>query len=451
MKRTFVTVVFALLIAVGVTYTLGQFWTTALSVAAQKTKTEIKENVDAKALLLASADACLKVRTVEYAFDHQTVKDNGPGYDMPSITAAVRQERADVPRSGIAGKLQASGTISLPESAPQSMSEMVGMKPGQRKANFTFAYDGLMYQLLNPRDRTMLIVKPPNPQVIIRLRDSAGLLAVGVPQFTDPAPFKRTMETASDFVYLGTADIAGVKCHIVGLSRLIVNPDKPDKSTTIKSRYFIGVDDLLPRRMIIGNIQNTIRITKLNQPFGQDAFTIAMPTGYNLKMVTEEDSRRLFSGGLLAAGTIAPDWKLRDAEGQERSLGDYRGKIVVLDFWATWCGPCIAAMPVMQAIHKKYEKEGVVVIGVSIKEEKGADPLGFIKNKGFTYQLLLNGDPIVSAYKADALPTFYIIGKDRQIIYSKRGYSKLETDELGDVIDQYLKDGSFRRTRVRGD
>lgn len=107
-------------------------------------------------------------------------------------------------------------------------------------------------------------------------------------------------------------------------------------------------------------------------------------------------------------GTLAPDWKL-DAQGKEHSLSDYRGKVVVMDFWATWCGPCIAAMPVMQALHDKFQKDGVVVMGISNKEEEGTDPAGLMKKKGYTYLQLLKGDSIISAYKAESLPTFYII------------------------------------------
>src|SRR6266567_2066513 len=68
---------------------------------------------------------------------------------------------------------------------------------------------------------------------------------------------------------------------------------------------------------------------------------------------------------LLAIGATAPDWELSDADGKLQTLAQYRGKIVVLDFWATWCGPCAEVMPQMQKLHEKYKDKGVAVFGVS--------------------------------------------------------------------------------------
>lgn len=400
---------------------------------------------DPKALILQSVEACLKVKTIEYVFEQESIQGNGQGYELPVIKATVRQERADVIRAGIPGKYQASGTISLGKSAPANMAERIGMKPNQRTANFEFAYDGAMFQILSPTNQTMLMVKPPQPQTIIKLRENVGLITVGTNHFTDSAPFKRMLETNTDFKYLGTTEIGGVKCHIIGSSRVAVNPFDSNQNSTISNRYYIGVDDLLPRRTVIGNIQSTMQIKKINELFDKDAFSVALPNGYSLKMVTDEDLPGLRSVGLLSPGTPAPPWKLLDAESKEHSLADYRGKVVVMDFWATWCGPCIAAMPVMQGLHDKFKEDGVVVIGISNKEEESADPVGFMKKKGYSYQQLLKGDSIVSAYKAETLPTFYIIGKEGQIIYGKRGYNKLEKEELEKIIEQYLKIGASQR------
>src|SRR5437762_3020166 len=73
---------------------------------------------------------------------------------------------------------------------------------------------------------------------------------------------------------------------------------------------------------------------------------------------------------LLPVGTAAPDWELTDGEGKLQTLAQYRGKIVVLDFSATWCGSCAAVMPQMQKLHEKYQDKGVVVFGVSTWEQK---------------------------------------------------------------------------------
>src|SRR5947199_8917493 len=82
---------------------------------------------------------------------------------------------------------------------------------------------------------------------------------------------------------------------------------------------------------------------------------------------------------LLAVGATAPDWELSDADGKLQTLAQYRGKIVVLDFWATWCGPCAEVMPQMQKLHEKYKDRGVTVFGVSSWEKN--DPGVLMKEK----------------------------------------------------------------------
>lgn len=425
-------------------------WTQWVVVKAQTSSPKPNDEIDAKSLIIASSEACLKVKTIEYEFEQINIKGEEPGFILPTIKATMRQERAEVTRAGLAGKYQATGTITLDSNAPKALRLNIGLKDGEQSANFALAYNGEMFQILSVKDQQVLMFKPPQPQAIIKLRDGAGLSTLGFSHFTDPAPFKRILETNSDFTYLGITEIDRVKCHTIKTTRILESPNNPEIKVTIHSRIYIGEDDLLPHRIITGTVQSTVHIKKINQSFVPDDFTVPIPNGYSLRLATPEDVLKLQSIGLLTSGTLAPEWKLFDAEGKEHKLSDYRGKVVVMDFWATWCGPCVASMPTMQALHEKYAKKGVVVIGISNREEEGTDSLGFMKKKGLNYQLLIKGDSIVSAYKAEALPTFYIIGKEGQIIYAKRGYNKLETDDLEKVIDQYLKDGTFQQTFVRG-
>src|SRR5215813_2707656 len=75
---------------------------------------------------------------------------------------------------------------------------------------------------------------------------------------------------------------------------------------------------------------------------------------------------------LLPVGTTAPDWQLSGAQGQTYSLSSYRGKVVVMDFWATWCQPCTAVMPRMQKLQQKFADKGVVVFGINSWENGDA-------------------------------------------------------------------------------
>lgn len=138
--------------------------------------------------------------------------------------------------------------------------------------------------------------------------------------------------------------------------------------------------------------------------------------------------------GLLVVGDPAPDWTLRDSEGRAHSLSEYRGRVVVLDFWATWCAPCSKVMPRMEKLHRKYREQGVVVFGVSSFET--GDPAAMMKKKNCTYGLLLKGEEIAPAYGVETLPVVCVVGADGRVVYSHAGADHKNLDA---VIEKQLK------------
>jgi thiol-disulfide isomerase/thioredoxin len=140
---------------------------------------------------------------------------------------------------------------------------------------------------------------------------------------------------------------------------------------------------------------------------------------------------------LLAVGEIAPNWELTDVEGKHHSLSQYLGKVVVMDFWATWCGPCKEVMPRIQKLYDKYQDKQVVVFGVNSWEKD--DPVALMKKRHFSYGLLLKGEEIAEEYRVSVLPAVYIIGSDGKVIYSHEG---VDDKNLGSLIDNYLKNVS---------
>jgi thiol-disulfide isomerase/thioredoxin len=137
---------------------------------------------------------------------------------------------------------------------------------------------------------------------------------------------------------------------------------------------------------------------------------------------------------LLQVGTTAPDWQLSSAEGKAHSLSSYRGRVVVMDFWATWCGPCAKVMPRMQKLHQKFADKGLVVLGINAWEN--GDAIALMKEKRYSYELLLNGEQIAAAYKVTTLPVVYIVGSDGKIIYCHQGEDQ---KDLLAVIEKYLR------------
>jgi thiol-disulfide isomerase/thioredoxin len=141
---------------------------------------------------------------------------------------------------------------------------------------------------------------------------------------------------------------------------------------------------------------------------------------------------------LLDVGTYAPDWTLKSPDGEMHSLGDYRGRIVLIDFWATWCLPCQRAMPGLQKLHEKYSGKGLVVLGVNSMEKDG-DPMTMMKSKGLTYTLLIDGDAVARDYGVVGLPTLYVINTDGKIIYRNFGYTPQSEVRLFDAVEKIFE------------
>jgi thiol-disulfide isomerase/thioredoxin len=140
---------------------------------------------------------------------------------------------------------------------------------------------------------------------------------------------------------------------------------------------------------------------------------------------------------LLPVGAEAPDWTLSTPDGTAVTLKSLRGKVVVLDFWAVWCGPCKKAMPGIQKLHEKFKDKPVVVYGIDTWERGNNDPAAYMKKSGFTYGLLLKGDAIAPAYGIRGIPVFYVIGVDGKVVYAAAGSEN--EGPLGPAVEQALK------------
>lgn len=121
-------------------------------------------------------------------------------------------------------------------------------------------------------------------------------------------------------------------------------------------------------------------------------------------------------------GTEAPDFTLADASGHSYHLRDLRGKVVVLDFWASWCGPCRESMPFFQAMQDQYGPRGVIVLGLDGGED-AETVTDFAKTTKYTFPLLVGGEPTVSSqYFVDAYPTSLVIDRDGKILLREAGF-----------------------------
>lgn len=125
-------------------------------------------------------------------------------------------------------------------------------------------------------------------------------------------------------------------------------------------------------------------------------------------------------------GKPAPDFTLRSegggSSGENIKLSDLKGQVVLLNFWASWCGPCRKEMPLLNDLHNKFKELGVTVLGINVESEKEM-AMDFLSKTPVDFPILL--DPtssVVEAYRVDAMPTTLVIDRDGMIRTHHRGY-----------------------------
>ncbi len=139
----------------------------------------------------------------------------------------------------------------------------------------------------------------------------------------------------------------------------------------------------------------------------------------------------------LFAQTVAPPWELKDVDGKTVKLSDFKGKVVVLNFWATWCPPCLAEIPSFMKLQDAYSKQGVTFVGISVDQGGPQVVANFVKKKKINYPIVLGDPDIAEKYAAtDGIPDTFVIDRKGNITASFMG--KADATELEKDIKKDL-------------
>jgi len=127
---------------------------------------------------------------------------------------------------------------------------------------------------------------------------------------------------------------------------------------------------------------------------------------------------------------VAPNWQLRDINGKPINLADFKGKVVILDFWATWCPPCRQEIPGFVTLQRKYQDKGLVIIGVSLDQQGPGVVKPFVRELGMNYPVVMGDEKIVSDYGGiEAIPTTFIIDRQGEVVTAHQGFTDNATFE----------------------
>ena len=144
------------------------------------------------------------------------------------------------------------------------------------------------------------------------------------------------------------------------------------------------------------------------------------------------------------AGEAAPDFTLRDIDGKEVQLQSFKGKVVMVNFWATWCGPCKLEMPHLDKMDREYEDKGFEVISISTDDARAASKVKpLIKRGGYGFTVLLDKDTtVVAQYNpAKTLPYNALIDREGRIHKVYQGYNPGDEVEMRKDVEELLAKG----------
>lgn len=271
------------------------------------------------------------------------------------------------------------------------------------------------------------------------LRSLAGLSDAFVQKvLLNENPQKKLMEGVEEVKQIGREKMGDIPVTVFELTRMASSfagemVPSNTKDIPVKMRLWIGKKDFLIRKVeyepdmeqfaeeLPKEQQARMKgmkyfITekhthiKVNPEFSVDFFTYVPPEEANL--VERFGRQRPKAKESQLIGKPAPDFTLKDIGGNEAKLADFKGKVVLIDFWATWCGPCIKAMPHVQTLYEIYKDKDVVVLGINSWERAKDKVEPFLKEHKITYRILLDlNNEVIKKYGVKGIPSIFIIDK----------------------------------------
>lgn len=136
----------------------------------------------------------------------------------------------------------------------------------------------------------------------------------------------------------------------------------------------------------------------------------------------------------------APNFTLKSLTGKNLKLSEMTGNVVLINFWASWCGPCREEMPLLNDLHKKYEPLGFTVLGVNV-EEDARNARGFLKNFPVDFPVLLdNKNQVSKQYNVIAMPTTVVVDRDGNVRFLHKGYKPGDEDKYRKMVKKLVRE-----------
>jgi len=156
--------------------------------------------------------------------------------------------------------------------------------------------------------------------------------------------------------------------------------------------------------------------------------------------ITDVQVEENFDQRKSAVGYLAPDFSLRNLKGNYESLDSFRGQVVVLNFWATWCAPCRVEMPSFEKLYRRYRSEGVAVLAVTLDKNAGPKIKSFVDEYELSFPILLDEEGEVERlYPSMTIPFTYVIDREGRVVARVDGAKNWESNKTFEAIEYLLK------------
>ncbi|GBC94428.1 Thiol-disulfide oxidoreductase ResA [bacterium HR16] len=296
----------------------------------------------------------------------------------------------------------------------------------------SFTSDGATFTTYDAQSKTYTQQPVPEDKPLMGgYLNFAGFAAVAMePQFGQMLEgfVKRSFNKAQS---KGTQKVGATPCRVVELT---------GEGGTMT--LFLGQKDGLVYRMVYkmsdgDTYEELVTALQLNTPVQKTAFAFKPPADAK-KEEPKQQAERDDTTSL--KGQEAPNFTLTDMEGNEVSLSSLRGKVVFLDFWATWCPPCRNSLPHTQALsqHEKAKSGDLMVLAVNAREELDKVKK-FMQDNNYSFRVLMDKEgAVLNAYKVQGIPTFVLIDREGKIAWVQVGFGPGTEKQMEEAVQHAL-------------
>ncbi len=282
---------------------------------------------------------------------------------------------------------------------------------------------------------------------IMEMRHSAKFYKVLTEPDASPMPNDEALANALITYSLTETTLDGKPCYTVDCVRTKFEPNMFGMQTIrIYKQILIDRESYLPLQFTsvidIKEGEDTLcqyeqyKLLSFDSTINESRFTLdAIPAGATMMDYVPDDEVEP-----LSKGKKAPKWTLPTLKGDTISLSDFRGKVVLVDFFYRKCAPCNAAMPVLQRLHEKYKDQGLVVIGIDPIDDPVKDNMAdFLAKRGIDYTVVFSDRELPQKYHVTGYPTLFFINEKGKIEKIHEGFSQTMEQELEEQIQKMLK------------